>query len=120
MNSKNDSRQPWSGTLTAYRTFQALEHRQIVEAVPINSAISDIEAISAATFAGDYSVCRELILGQALSLGTIHTCLIELAADTKEDWPKFAGLIDLALRAQEQSRKALELALTGGTENGCR
>jgi hypothetical protein len=122
MNPKSANRHPWSGPLTAYRSFQALEPGQIVEAVPIDSAISDIEAAFASALAGDYSFCRELLLGQALSLATIHTRLVEAAADAKEDWPKFAGLIDMALRAQEQSRKALELAMTqtGGTANGSR
>ena len=122
MNSKSASRQPGSGSLTAYRSFQALEPAELVEAIPIDSAISDIEAALAATLAGDYSFCRELLLGQAMSLATIHTRLVEAAADAKEDWPKFAGLVDLALRAQEQSRNALESAMaqTGDTANGSR
>lgn len=99
-----NNRSPWSGEMTAYRTFQALEPIEIVEAVPGNSALTELESIAN----GDLSVFRPILLGQALSLGTIHTRLVELAADAKDDAEQFARLMDLALRAQEQSRKCFE------------
>lgn len=99
-----NSRYPWSGEMSAYRTFQALEPLPVVEAVPVDSALNELESITT----GDLSTFRSILLGQAMSLGTIHTRLVEFAADAKDDTEHFARLMDLALRAQEQSRKCFE------------
>lgn len=97
---------PFSPSMTAFRVWQALEPRAVVEALPLDTAFEECER---ATAPGSNATAG--ILGaQAIGLNIVACRLFEMAADAQDDWPKFSCLIDLALRAQEQSRKAIEAA----------
>jgi hypothetical protein len=107
---------PFSPALAAFRVWQAIDPPAVVEAMPLDAAF---EAFEAATAPSDRTI-EEIHQAQAISLNIISCRLFEMAADTREDWPKFSGLIDLALRAQDQCRQSLESAhhLSRSNEHG--
>lgn len=102
--------------MTAFRTWQAIEPREVVEAVPMELVFEEFQQ---ATAPGNHAA-PGILVAQAISLHVLCTRLFEFAADAQGDWPKYSTLIDFALRAQEQSRKAFEAVAqhTGGTSNG--
>lgn len=107
---------PFSPALAAFRIWQAIEPRAVVETMPLDTAF---EAFKAATAPSDRAI-EGIHQAQAIGLNIISCRLFEMAADAREDWPKFAGLIDLALRAQDQCRQSLESAhhLNRSNEHG--
>lgn len=107
-----------SPAMAAFRTWQATEPREVVEAIPVELVFEEFKQATA----DDNHATPGILVAQALSLHVLCTRLFEFAADAHGDWPKYSALIDFALRAQEQSRKAFELALTqtGDIANGHR
>ena len=107
---------PFSPALAAFRVWQAIEAREVVEAIPIDSAL---DAFESAIAPGNHTA-DALLQSKAINLNIIACRLLEMASDARSDWPKFAGLIDLSLRAQDQSRQSLESAhrLNRSNEHG--
>lgn len=95
---------PLSPALSAFRIWQAIEPSAVVEALPLDAAF---EAFEHATAPGN-NAATGIIGAQSIGLHIVACRLFELAADAQEDWPKFSGLLDLALRAQDQCRQSLE------------
>lgn len=110
------NRSPFSPALSAFRVWQAIEPGAVVEAIPIDEAFQAFEtALTTGNKTGN-----DILRVQAIALNAISCRLFELAADARGDYPKFVGLMDLGLRAQDQCRQSIDSTrcLNGSNDNG--
>ena len=92
----------------AYRVIRAAEGNGIFsEMIDTVGVLDHMRAVQAAVNGGDLSAAEAMLIAQATSLQSLSVRLLEKA--TMQDWmPQFETYMRLGLKAQAQSRLALE------------